>query len=108
MGLEKFRTQTTEPGYTNLEVFIRGSVKKSSVVEKISEIFNRHDQEVKTLGYKMERRQVKIKRQSPCLRCQMNGLVAVKNEKHDKHTATFCRECGCPPINGKNGCYCYD
>jgi len=65
-----------------------------------------HTQEVKTLGYKMERRQVRTKRRSPCLRCQMNGLVSAKDEKHDKHTTTFCRECGCPPINGKNGCYC--
>jgi hypothetical protein len=47
MGLEKFRTKTTEPGYTNVKLFIRGSVKKYSIVEKINEIFNRHDPELK-------------------------------------------------------------
>lgn len=28
-----------------------------------------------TLGYKMERRQVKQKRQSPCLKCQLGSLL---------------------------------
>jgi hypothetical protein len=40
-----------------------------------------HSQEVVTLGYKMERRQVKVKQQNPCLRCQMEALTSPSERK---------------------------
>ena len=35
-----------------------------------------HDQDVVTLGYKMTRRQLKMKKQLPCFRCQMKALLS--------------------------------
>jgi len=40
-----------------------------------------HVQEVVTLGYKMDRRQVKIKQQLPCLRCQIEALLPDKGDQ---------------------------
>jgi hypothetical protein len=65
-----------------------------------------HDEIVVTLGYKMERKQVKMKRQSPCLRCQLKELIVVSNKNYDKNSMPFCGECGCPTINGKVNCCC--
>ena len=40
-----------------------------------------HTVEYVTLGYKMERRQVAQKRQSPCARCQLGLLMESKLEE---------------------------
>lgn len=37
-----------------------------------------HTVEYATLGYKMERRQVRAKRQSPCPKCQLEALLLPK------------------------------
>jgi hypothetical protein len=55
------------------------SVRKIGCKNEYTETFHcacGHEQQVVTLGYKMERRQVKIKRQNPCLRCQVKELAS--------------------------------
>jgi len=34
-----------------------------------------HEIDITTLGYKMERRQVKAKKRSPCLSCQLKSVL---------------------------------